>query len=61
MKIDTLSDYVQVGVWLGLLEKTVFLLSGKLCKIIDENVNALQNYCWSVTVHVYSLQINIYN
>jgi len=40
MRVETLSDYVQVGLRLGLFEKTVFLLSGKVCEIIDENVKA---------------------
>ena len=40
MKAETLSDYVKVGLWLGLLEKTVFFLSGKECEIIDQHVMA---------------------
>jgi len=43
MKAETLSDYVQVGLWLGLLEKTVLLLSGKEYEIIDQNVMALHS------------------
>jgi len=40
MKTETLSDYVQVGHWLGLLEKTVFLLSGKEREITYQNIMA---------------------
>jgi len=52
MKFETLSDYVQVGLWVGLLEKTVFLLSGKVCEIIDENVKAPHNHDSTVTIYV---------
>jgi len=34
MNVATLSDYAQVGLWL--LDKTVFLLAGKL----------MGNHCW---------------
>jgi len=40
MTLETLSDYAQVVFRLGVLEKTVLLLSGKVCEIIDENVTA---------------------
>ena len=39
MKVETLSDYVYVELWLDILEKT-FLLSSKVCEIIYENVQA---------------------
>jgi len=39
MKVETLSDYLYVGLWLGLLEK-IILLSSKICEIIYENVKA---------------------
>ena len=46
MKVELPSDYVQVGLWLGLLEKT-YLLSGKVCEIFDENVKAPHQSCHS--------------
>jgi len=49
MKAETLSDYIQVGLLLGLLEKTVFLLSGKECEIIDQNVMALHSTYLTIT------------
>ena len=49
MKLETLSGYAQVGLWLGLLEKTVFLLSGKVCEIIDENAMAPHVCDWAAT------------
>ena len=54
MEVETLSGYAQVGLWLGLLEKTVVLLSGKVCEIIDENVKAPHIYDWTVTQYKFS-------
>jgi len=52
MKAETLPDYVQVGLWLSLLEKSLFLLAGKECEIIDENVKTPHNYDRTRAVHV---------
>jgi len=49
MTVETLSDYVQVRLWLRLIEKTAFKLSGKACEISDENVKALHICDWTVT------------